>query len=57
MQIKSNSQTAKMQRSRTAKIVRSVYDSNPEMTLGQLSRITGLTVSQLKMILLESESA
>ena len=42
--------------SRTAKLVCSVYDSNPDMTLGQLSRITGLTVEQLKIILLNNNS-
>lgn len=31
--------------------IREMYDSNPNMTLGQLSRITGLSIEQLKFIL------
>jgi hypothetical protein len=28
------------------------YDSNPDMTLAQLARVTGKTVAQLKQILI-----
>ena len=33
--------------------IREVFDLNPNLTLAQLSRMTGLTVSQLKKILME----
>jgi hypothetical protein len=32
-----------------------LYDNNPNMTLGQLSRITGLSIPDLKLILLTSD--
>lgn len=32
-----------------------LYDSNPNMTLARLSEITGLTVSELKKILLRGK--
>jgi hypothetical protein len=31
--------------------IKEVYDTNPTMTLGQLSRITGLSIPELKFIL------
>jgi hypothetical protein len=31
--------------------IKSMYDSNPDMTLAQLSRITGLSIKELKFIL------
>ena len=34
--------------------IRDLYDTNPNMTLAQLARITGKTVQQLKQILMES---
>lgn len=37
----------------TAQKIRDLYDSNPNLTLGQLSRMTGLTVAQLKRILMD----
>ena len=33
--------------------IREVFDLNPNLTLAQLARMTGLTVSQLKKILRE----
>jgi hypothetical protein len=33
--------------------IREVFDLNPNLTLAQLARMTGLTVSQLKKILME----
>lgn len=30
-----------------------LYDSKPDMTLGQLSKLTGLTIAQLKLILMK----
>jgi hypothetical protein len=34
--------------------IREVFDLNPNLTLAQLSRMTGLTVPQLKKILMEA---
>ena len=34
--------------------IRDLYDTNPNMTLAQLARITGKTIQQLKRILMES---
>ena len=31
--------------------IREYYDNNPNLTLGQLSRITGLSIQELKFIL------
>lgn len=31
--------------------IREMYDNNPNMTLGQLSRITGKSIPELKFIL------
>ena len=31
--------------------IKNLYDSNPNMTLNQLSLITGLSISELKFIL------
>jgi hypothetical protein len=31
--------------------IKSMYDLNPDMTLAQLSRITGLSIKELKFIL------
>jgi hypothetical protein len=31
--------------------IRAYYDSNPDLTLGQLSKITGLSIQDLKFIL------
>jgi hypothetical protein len=31
--------------------IRDYYDSNPNLTLGQLARITGLSIQELKFIL------
>ena len=31
--------------------IKYMYDSNPDMTLAQLSRITGLSIKELKFIL------
>lgn len=36
----------------TAQKIRAIYDSNPNLTLGQLSRMTGLSIAQLKTILM-----
>jgi hypothetical protein len=33
--------------------IRDLYDSHPDMTLSQLSRLTGRTVSELKRILMK----
>ena len=33
--------------------IREVFDLNPNLTFAQLARMTGLTVSQLKKILME----
>jgi len=33
--------------------IREVFDLNPNLTLAQLARMTGLTVPQLKKILME----
>lgn len=33
--------------------IKAIFDSNPNMTLAELSKITRLTVSQLKKILLD----
>lgn len=35
-------------------MIRNLYDRSPDLTLGQLSRMTGLTVAQLKKILMEN---
>ena len=32
-----------------------LYDNNPNMTLAELSRITGVKIATLKKILMESE--
>lgn len=32
--------------------IREMFDQNPDLTLSQLERITGLTVSELKSILM-----
>jgi len=32
--------------------IKYMYDSNPDMTLAQLSRITGLSIKELKFILM-----
>lgn len=31
--------------------IKELYDSNPNMTLGQLAKITGLSIRELKFIL------
>lgn len=31
--------------------IKELYDNNPNMTLGELSRITGLSIKELKFIL------
>lgn len=36
----------------TNKQIKDLYDSNPNMTLRELSRITGLSILDLKLILL-----
>lgn len=36
----------------TAETIRNIYDSNPNLTLGQLSAITGLSIAKLKRILM-----
>lgn len=33
-------------------MIRDLFDRSPDLTLGQLSRMTGLTVAQLKRILM-----
>jgi hypothetical protein len=33
--------------------IKELYDNNPNMTLRELSRITGLSILDLKLILLE----
>jgi len=35
--------------------IRELYDSNPNMTLKELSKITGFTVAKLKLILMGYE--
>lgn len=37
----------------TNKQIKELYDSNPNMTLRELSAITGLSILELKLILLE----
>ena len=32
--------------------IRDLYDTNPNMTLGELARLTGKTVAELKRILM-----
>ena len=32
--------------------IRDLYDSNPNMTLGELARVTGKTIAELKRILM-----
>ena len=36
----------------TNKQIRELYDNNPNMTLRELSRITGLSILDLKLILM-----
>ena len=36
----------------TAQQIRDLYDSQPNMTLAQLARITGLSIPELKKILM-----
>jgi len=36
----------------TNKQIRELYDANPNMTLRQLARITGLDIASLKLILM-----
>lgn len=40
----------------TRQEIRDLYDSNPNMTLSQLSKVTGKSVAKLKSILMESKS-
>lgn len=36
--------------------IREMFDTNPNMTVAQLARIAGITVDQVKRILMQSQS-